>query len=68
MASPLGLSRPVDHNLEEKILEGVYIDFALLLRDNLHQPQTPDIQLYLDDSSGPMGSPVTMVTKEKTSH
>ena len=65
-ASPLGLSRPVDRNLEDKILRGEYVDFALLLPDNLYQSQTPEIQLRLDDSSsGPMGSPVTMVRKKK---
>ena len=65
MASPLGLSRPVDKTLEDKILRGEYIDFALLLPDTLYQSQTPEIQLRLDDSSsGPMGSPVTMVRKK----
>ncbi|CAH3189871.1 unnamed protein product [Porites evermanni] len=54
MASPLGLSRPVDKTLEDKILWGEYIDFALLLPDTLYQSQTPEIQLRLDDSfSGP---------------
>ena len=66
MASPLGLSRPVDKTLEDKILRGEYIDFALLLPDTLYQSQTPEIQLRLDDSSsGPMGSPVTTVRKKK---
>lgn len=66
MASPLGLSRPLDQSLEDKIRRGEYIDFALLLPDNLYQSQTPEIQLRLDDSSsGPMGSPVTMVRKKK---
>ena len=66
MASPLGLSRPVDRNMEDKILRGEYVDLALLLPDNLYQSQAPDIQLRLDDSSaGPMGSPVTMVRKRK---
>ena len=66
MASPLGLSRPVDRNMEDKILRGEYVDLALLLPDNLYQAQTPEIQLRLDDSSsGPMGSPVTMVRKRK---
>ena len=66
MASPLGLSRPVDRNMEDKILWGEYFDLALLLPDNLYQSQAPDIQLLLDDSSaGPMGSPVTMVRKRK---
>ena len=65
-ASPVGLSRPVDRSLEDKILRGEYVDFALLLPDNLYQSQTPEIQLRLDDSSsGPMGSPVTMVRKKK---
>ena len=62
MASPLGLSRPLDKSLENKILRREYIVFALLLPDNLYQSQTPAIQLRLDDSSsGPMGSLVTMV-------
>ena len=61
-ASPLGLSRPVERSLEDKILRGEYVDFALLLLDNLYQSQTPEIQLRMDDSSsGPMGFPVTMV-------
>lgn len=66
MASPLGLSRPVDRNMEDKILRGEYVDLALLLPDNLYQSQAPEIQLRLDDSSsGPLGSPVTMVRKRK---
>lgn len=66
MASPLGLSRPVDRNMEDKILRGEYVDLALLLPDNMYQSQAPEIQLRLDDSSsGPMGSPVTMVRKRK---
>ena len=66
MASPLGLSRPVDRGLEDKILRGDYIDLALLLPDNMYQPQTPELQLRLDDSSlGPLGSPVMMVRKRK---
>ena len=66
MASPLGLSMPVDHNMEDKILRGEYVDLALLLPYNLYQSQAPEIQLRLDDSSsGPLGSPVTMVRKRK---
>ena len=66
MASPQGLSKPVGKTLEDKILRGKYIDFALLLPDTLYQSQTPEIQLCLDDSSsGPMGSPVAMVRKKK---
>ena len=66
LASPLGLSRPVDKTMEDKTLRGEYIEFALLLPDTLYQSQSPEIQLRLDDSSsGPMGSPVTMVRKKK---
>ena len=66
MASPLGLSRPVDRNMEDKILRGEYVDLALLLPDNLYQSQAPEIQLRLDDSSsGPLGSSVSMVRKRK---
>ena len=66
MASPLGLSRPVDKTLEDKILRGEYTDFALLLPDTLYQSQTPEIQLSLDDlSSGPMGSLVAMVKNKE---
>ena len=66
MASPLGLSRPVDKTLKDKLLRGEYTDFALLLPDTLYQSQTPEIQLSLDDlSSGPMGSLVAMVKKKK---
>ena len=66
--SPLGLSRPVDCNMESKILRGEYVDLALLLHvpDNMYQSQAPEIQLHLDDSSsGLMGSPVAMVRKRK---
>ena len=66
MASPLGLTRPVDRHLEDKILRGEYIDLALLLPDNLYQSQTPELQLRLDDSAlGSLSSPVTMVWKRK---
>ena len=66
MASPLGLTRPVDRHLEDKILRGEYVDLALLLPDNLYQSQTPELQLRLDDSAlGSLGSPVTMVRKRK---
>ena len=41
MASPLGLTRPADHHLEDKILHGEYVDLALLLPDNLYPSQTP---------------------------
>ena len=48
-ASPLGLSRPVDRSLEDKILRGEYVDFALILPDRplrsssvwMTRPQAP---------------------------
>ena len=55
MASPLGLSRPVDRNMEDKILRVEYVDLALLLPDNLYQSQAPEIQLRLDDFKEPFG-------------
>lgn len=64
MASPLGLSRPVDRNVEDRILCCEYVDLALLLPESLNETQTPELQLRLDNSTlGPMGSPVTMVRK-----
>ena len=64
-ATPLGLQRPVDRNLEDKILWGEYIDFTLLLPDSLTRPQVPEIQLRLDDSVPGSSSPLTMVRKRK---
>ena len=64
-ANPIGLHRPVDKNLEDKILRGEYIDFTLLLPDSLTQPQVPDIQLHFDDSVPGSSSPLTMVRKRK---
>ena len=64
LASPLDLSRPLDKSLEDKICRGEYIDFALLLRTTCISPRP--LKSSLDDSSsGPMGSPVTMVRKKK---
>ena len=40
MASPLGLSRPVERNLEEKILRGEYVDLALCT-SHLFPPPPP---------------------------
>ena len=67
MASRLGISRPMGHNMEEKILRSEYVDLALLLPDNIYQTQAPGLQLRLDDLAlGLMGSPVTMARKRKT--
>ena len=60
LASPLGLQRPFDRSLEEKILRGEYVDFALLLPDSLTHPQAPTLQFRLEDSSP------TMVRKKKS--
>ena len=66
MASPLGLQPPLDRSLEEKILRGEYVDFALLLPDSLAHPQAPTLQFRLEDSSpGSAGTPITMVRKKK---
>ena len=65
-ATPLGLNRPLDRNLEDRILRGEYVDFTLLLPDSISQSQVPDLQFRLADSSpGPLGSPITMVRKRK---
>ena len=64
-ATPLGLHRPLDRNLEDKILRGEYVDFTLLLPDSLSQPQVPEIQLRVDDSAPGFASPVSMVRKRK---
>ena len=64
-ATPLGLHRPLDRNLEDKILRGEYVDFALLLPDSLSRPQVPEIQLRVDDSTPGSASPVSMVRKRK---
>ena len=59
MASPLGLQRPLDRSLEEKILRGEYVDFALLLPDSLTHPQAPTLQFRLEDSSPGFGAPLS---------
>lgn len=64
-ATPLGLHRPLDRNLEDKILRGEYVDFTLLLPDSLSRPQVPEIQLRVDDSTPGSASPVSMVRKRK---
>ena len=64
-ATPLGLHRPLDRNLEDKILRGEYVDFTLLLPDSLSRPQVPEIQLRVDDSTPGSAFPVSMVRKRK---
>ena len=66
VATPLGINRPLDQTLEDKILRGEYVDFALLLPDILYQPQSPYIQFWLEDSSpGSPGSPLTFIQRKK---
>ena len=65
-ASPLGLHRPLDRSLEDKILRGEYVDLSLLLPDSLTHPQAPALQFRLEDSApGSTGTPLTMVRKKK---
>ena len=73
MATPLGINRPLDKTLEDKILCGEYVNFALLLSNILYQPQSPDIQFRLEDSSpGSLCSPLSSIRRKKpvvdTSH
>jgi len=69
VATPLGLNRPLDKNLEDRILRGEYIDFCLLLSDSIHQAQVPDIKLRVADSTpGSLGSLITTVRKRNTFH
>jgi len=65
-ATPLGLHRPLDKNLEDKILRGEYIDFCLLLPDSMYRFQAPALQLgYEDSSPGSQGSPLMLVRRKK---
>lgn len=65
-ATPLGLHRPLDKSLEDKILRGEYIDFCLLLPDFMYRSQAPALQLRYEDSSpGSQGSPLTLVRRKK---
>ena len=54
VATPLGLNRPLDKTIEDKILRGEYIDFSLLLPGNIYWSQSPALQIpYEDSSPGP---------------
>ena len=65
-ATRLGLHRPLDRSLEDKILRGEYIDFSLLLPDSIAHPQAPALQLRFDElSPGSLGSPITVIRKRK---
>ena len=66
-ATPLGLHRPLEKSLEDKILRGEYIDFCLLLPDFMYRSQAPALQLRYEDSSpGSQGSPLTLVRRKKS--
>ena len=65
-ATPLGLHRPLEKSLEDKILRGEYIDFCLLLPDFMYRSQAPTLHLrYEDASPGSQGSPLTLVRRKK---
>ena len=65
-ATPLGLHRPLDRSLEDKILRGEFVDFTLLPPDSRIQTKVPELKLRLDDSSpGSLSSPPSMVRKRK---
>ena len=65
-ATPLGLHRPLEKSLEDKILRGEYIDFCLLLPAFMYRSQAPALQLRYEDSSpGSQGSPLTLVRRKK---
>ena len=67
-ATPLGLQRPLEKSLEDKILRGEYVDFTLLLPDSIAHPppQSPSVQLQVEDSApGSFTAPVTMVRRKK---
>ena len=67
-ATPLGLHRPLEKSLEDKILRGEYIDFCLYLPDFMYRSQAPALQLrYEDASPGSQGSPLTLVRRKKAS-
>ena len=42
VATPLGLNRPLDKSLEDRIICGEYVDFTLLLPDSIYQSQSID--------------------------
>ena len=66
VATPLGLNCPLDKTIEDKILRGEYIDFSLLLPDNIYRSQSPALQIRYEDSSpGSQGSPLTLVKRKK---
>ena len=66
VASPNGLSRPLDKALEDKILRSENVDFSLLLPETLYQTQTPALQLRYEDSPpGSSGSLLTVVKRKK---
>lgn len=66
VATPLGLNRPLDKSLEDRILRGEYVDFTLLLPDSIYRSQSPALQLRYEESSpGSQGSPLTLVKRKK---
>ena len=65
-ASPMGLHRPWEKNLEDKILRDEYVDFTLLLPDSIAYPSPPWFSSgWRTRASGSLVFPVTMVCKRK---
>ena len=64
-ASPMGLHRALEKNLEDKILQGEYVDLTLLLPDSIAHPQSPVVHLRVEDSApGSLVSPFRWCSSE----
>ena len=65
LAKPIGLEQPLDKGIEDKILQGEYTDFTLLLPDTITSPQVLELQVHFNDSGPGSTSNMTMVRKQK---
>jgi len=66
VTTPLGLNRPLDKSLGDRILRGEYLDFTLLLPDSIYRSQSPALQLRYEESSPvTQGTPLTLVNFKK---
>jgi hypothetical protein len=62
-SKPIGLDRPLEESLQEKVIKGEYIDLSLLLPDSL-QSSDPYYHFGVDESIP--GSSVKLIRKRKT--
>ncbi|KAK3732476.1 hypothetical protein QZH41_003779 [Actinostola sp. cb2023] len=62
-ASPIGLDRPLDEALQDKLIRGEYIDLALLLPDSLQVRDDSQYKFGVDDSVP--GSAVKLLRTKK---